>query len=521
MYCENCGARIDDDSRFCENCGALVADPDPEDYVEEDAQALTDLEQLMEMEKTEEPEEATERTGLDQTMVFVKPERRGDDHTYHSEPKEAAAFEMETPGESDTEDKGEEEKPAISYGLSDDDMEIPDALKPEGDSPLFWPAQPERGSWDAEDEWEEEADWKAEQPEPDFKEDAEPLAMSGSEAEESDAFENDADSQEDEDSEAEGGFFSRTGLGAALKSKFRTEPEEKLAEETEAWENEQEEAPEENSDSFETETSTEPWESPAPEAPEEAWNEGQAFESASSSDERKEDQEEAPLFCMACGKRLPQGAAFCDACGTPTGEVAPRQPRRKRVEPGMVLEIVKHIFVKPIGTIEKAASENAFTAGIGFFILKDVILAVVAAALTGRLTATLGIAGTWIAGGDPFGFGAKVFLCGVVADAVWLALLYAAGRLFQGECSLKELTGACGAANIFGAILMLIAVILLAVSLPVGTCAAMIAAAISVISMTTAVESALTIDRERKFYLIAAVTALYFILIFLAAMLLF
>ena len=64
-------------------------------------------------------------------MVFVKPERRGDDHTYHSEPKEAAAFEMETPGESDTEDKGEEEKPAISYGLSDDDMEIPDALKPE------------------------------------------------------------------------------------------------------------------------------------------------------------------------------------------------------------------------------------------------------------------------------------------------------------------------------------------------------------------------------------------------------
>ena len=102
MYCENCGARIDDDSRFCENCGALVADPEPEDYVEEDAQALTDLEQLMEMEKTEEPEEATERTGLDQTMVFVKPERRGDDHTYHSEPKEAAAFEMETPGESDT-----------------------------------------------------------------------------------------------------------------------------------------------------------------------------------------------------------------------------------------------------------------------------------------------------------------------------------------------------------------------------------------------------------------------------------
>lgn len=33
MYCENCGARIDDDSRFCENCGALVADPEPEDYV--------------------------------------------------------------------------------------------------------------------------------------------------------------------------------------------------------------------------------------------------------------------------------------------------------------------------------------------------------------------------------------------------------------------------------------------------------------------------------------------------------
>ena len=54
MYCENCGARIDDDSKFCENCGVLVkseAEPsiepkasEPEtDPVEQEEKGITDL----------------------------------------------------------------------------------------------------------------------------------------------------------------------------------------------------------------------------------------------------------------------------------------------------------------------------------------------------------------------------------------------------------------------------------------------------------------------------------------------
>ena len=488
MYCENCGARIDDDSRFCENCGALVAESEAEAF-EEDAQELTDLDQLMEM--GEEKEKSAEQPVSDQTMVFVKSERRTAEDTSHPKSDKTPAYGMEAQEETEENDEADKGQQEVSYGLSDDDIEIPDALKPEGDTPLFWPAQPERGSWDAEDEWEEESDWKEEQPASVFNEEEAPSQQPEMERMDFDTPIENPDMQEDEISEEESvrddGFFGKMGLGAALKSRFLAGQEEEPVEEEER--NEEHEARE--------------------------------SEDSSVLGEQNEEQEDVPLFCMACGRQLPRGAAFCDACGTPTGEVSPEPPRRKRMEPGILPGILRHIFTEPVKTIERAASEAAFMAGIGFFILKDVVLAVLAAVLMGRFTVALGIENSWIAGGDPFGFGAKVFLCGILADAVWIALLYGAGRLFRGECSLKELTGACGTANIFAAILLLIAVILLAVFRPAGICAAIVAAAVFVICMTKALEAALDVDRERRFYLIAAATALYLILTFLAAAVLF
>ena len=83
--------------------------------------------------------------------------------------------------------------------------------------------------------------------------------------------------------------------------------------------------------------------------------------------------EVAALFCMACGRQLPRGAAFCDACGTPTGEVAPAGVQRKRTVRGIIPGFMKHIFSAPVQTIEKAASEEMLAAGIGFFVVKDIV----------------------------------------------------------------------------------------------------------------------------------------------------
>ena len=77
MFCENCGAKIDEDSKFCENCGEPVKaeaaikfkegydDPLQGSRAEEE---LHDLHELMELDRKDDPV-----AYLEKTMVFVKP----------------------------------------------------------------------------------------------------------------------------------------------------------------------------------------------------------------------------------------------------------------------------------------------------------------------------------------------------------------------------------------------------------------------------------------------------------------
>lgn len=578
MYCENCGARIDDDSRFCENCGTLVGEPEPEtETPKEETRDITDLDQLMAMETPAEPQISERGTVSDQTRVFVKPERKTAEEPCEETPPEKTVeleeesdfasekepqAELERKRQDEMENNPKEEKTEISYGLSEDDIQIPDALKPAKDVPLFWPAQPDRASWDAEDEWEEDGDWQEKTPESEPVQTAEPPSLEEQPRSLSD--EEEPPEEPESHAEKESGFFARTGLGAALKSRFLAEKETWEPEEREWEKNEDAPAPEEfaaDEQREETVSTAERSEEPLlqkdlseqtlfekaeipetipaeGELPAEESPEGQEDEAETAQETREESETPEPLFepapaeegaspqqepfvfCMACGKQLPAGAAFCDACGTPTGEVAPQFSRDKRASQGIVLESLKHVFVKPIQTIEKAASENGFLVGVGFFLLKDVLLAILAAALMGRLTDTLGIADSWIAKGDPFGFGAKIFLCGILADAVWMAILYGAGILFKGGGSVRKLIGACGTASLLPTVLFVVTILLLAVFAPAGACAAFVAAAICLLSMEKAVEAALRIERERQFYLTAAAAGCYLILLFLAAALL-
>ena len=107
----------------------------------------------------------------------------------------------------------------------------------------------------------------------------------------------------------------------------------------------------------------------------------------------------------------------------------------------------------------------------------------------------------------------KVFLCGILIDALWIALLWGGGVLLKASCSVKDVIGACGTANIFPAVILMIAAILLAVSPTVGLCAVLIAAAVAVVSMTTAAQVALELEENRRLYLIFAVTACYILLL--------
>lgn len=563
MYCENCGARIDDDSRFCENCGALVVDSEAKLF-EEESEPVTDLEQLMGMDEEERAADSGKESGSrvsDQTMIFVKPGR--------------SAGEMEKRNLSEPEDdrfrseSEPEQKQEISYGLVDEDsdsgeqipedgvslgldgtgkksdepleLEIPDVLKPSKDDVLIWPERMEGSRWDAEEEWEEEADWQIEKGT--RTEDNTPATAWNTPA----APESEDETEEEPEEEPARGFLGRTGLGAALKAKFRPEPEEEDFEDSVPEEDQAAEESEVRRESQEPQEVAGTEESPgadgggvipeppayrAPELEERGEAERQERpEDRSAGDEAEEsgtgetvetgEAEVAALFCMACGRQLPRGAAFCDACGTPTGEVAPAGVQRKRTVRGIIPGFMKHIFSAPVQTIEKAASEEMLAAGIGFFVVKDIVLAVLAAVFMGRITAALGIGGSWIAGGDPFGFGAKVFLCGILIDALWIALLWGGGVLLKASCSVKDVIGACGTANIFPAVILMIAAILLAVSPTVGLCAVLIAAAVAVVSMTTAAQVALELEENRRLYLIFAVTACYILLLYLAAVLLF
>lgn len=234
-------------------------------------------------------------------------------------------------------------------------------------------------------------------------------------------------------------------------------------------------------------------------------------------DESEIENETKTLFCMACGKELPQGAAFCAICGTPTGEVAPIEIHRRRNKPSIAIPLLKGYFPNPEETIEQAASEDAMSIGAAFFVVKAFVLAIISAIFTKPLTTMLGE--SWFTAGDAFGFAAKVFLGVIIFDALLVALLFGAGILLKQSASARELLGACGIAHILPSVLWVITLILAATAPNAALAVAMIAVATASICTAKAVDAVYN-TKGRNLYItisvaIVYIAALYMVVAFL------
>lgn len=216
------------------------------------------------------------------------------------------------------------------------------------------------------------------------------------------------------------------------------------------------------------------------------------------------------LFCMACGRKLPDGAAFCDICGTPTGAVAPVEIRRRKNS--IALPILKNYFVKPAETIEKAASEDAALLGASILIIKDILTAVISALCMSSLIE--GIIDSWILSGDAFGFAAKVFLLAMLADVILVALLFGIGIVFKAAGSIMEIIGACGVSYLLPSIIWLLALALKGFIPEISLGISLIGLVISALFLGKAIEAVGKIKKDKSMYMVVVILTVYVTLIY-------
>lgn len=559
MYCETCGARIDDDSVFCENCGARLEGPKNGSL-----ESADDLEELMNMDKGAGYSEAAEKT-----MIFRKPhsdpeELEGEDVPEDIEEPEAL-FEDQNPHqeefssqedieeEADFQELSEPEEENIDWAQTDERQETIPAQEPR-DTDLQ-EADSLRELQQDQDMWPETETWNSEEPMQENSETENWAEKWGNGPEGSSSWDRgmtNTDEWLQEEIErtmrslqqSSDHFIYEDRSGTILQG----DPE---------FFDEEFEAPDKTGDIVKEEGSFEnPDGSAEPLAGELNQQEGSgSFQeinyeqsgvlpedlkqtgempdglkqqelSAASEPEAEptsfpppippldpEKKETKLLFCMACGKVLPAGAAFCQDCGTPTGEVAPGAVSAK-TETGMGIGLLKSFFRKPAGTIERAAADEGFLSGVGFFLIKDVVIAVLAALLTERVSIAAGALSGWLLTDDPFAFAAKIFLCGIVLDALWVVALWAMGKVFQVDCSVKALIGACGTAGLFTAVLFLITILLAAFVPAAVGCGLVITGAVTLIAMVKAASAALRINEDLLLFHMAAAAACYSVILF-------
>ena len=226
----------------------------------------------------------------------------------------------------------------------------------------------------------------------------------------------------------------------------------------------------------------------------------------------EKDEPAKQIFCMACGKPLPKGAAFCALCGTPTGEVSPVDLPNMKVKPKVVLPILKTYFVKPAEAIGKAVSADALSLGAGILLIKDLLLALIAALCIEQLAPAM--KGSWLLAGDAFGFGAKLLLMLILADVILLGLIFGAGILFKSACTVRETVAVCGTASLLPALLWIITLLMQAFAPAASLCAAMISLAVSVVFLGKAITAAAKIKDSEAMYMTVIVMIVYIAVIY-------
>lgn len=553
MYCEMCGARIDDDSVFCENCGARVEDPQSEN-----PQPADDLEELMNMDRGAGYSEAAEKT-----MIFRKP---------HNEP--------ESREDEDRDEAALQEREELS---AEPNQESEESFAPE-DAQEDLPEQTDESS-DGKAGQTEVDEWQDEPPaqEADLQEFEvwEELQRDEDERQETETWKREEPAQEVDCREAseEESWAAKWGDGPQGSSSWdrgMTNTDEWLQEEIEktmrslqqssdhfVYEDrsgtilqgdpelfdEEYEMPDRAGNAAGAESGPEPdcltaeslagepqkgadeTQNPGSDLPESGPEEQKQQRSAQGEWKQQADPSGSDVeatsfppkdlektnkklkFCMTCGRVLPPDAAFCQDCGTPVGAIDPGAVSG-REGTGMGISLLKNFFKKPAETIERAAVDGGFLSGIGFLLIKDALIAVLAALFAGKVSVLAGAVSGWLLSSDPFGFGAKIFLCGIVLDALWIAVVWGAGRLFHGLCSVKALTGACGTAGLFTTVLFLITILLSAFAPAAAGCGLAVTGAVTLIAMVKAASAALCLSEDQLMFHMAVAAACYSIILF-------
>lgn len=224
-------------------------------------------------------------------------------------------------------------------------------------------------------------------------------------------------------------------------------------------------------------------------------------------------------ICRNCGQELAADAEFCDSCGAavPESHSRSRKPAQSKAgaEQSTIGSLLTGAFSRPASAITLAGeSENAL-AGAVFLLIKDVIIAAMAAVMIVNGVSELGFLRWIISGEEIWASAGIVFAASLVMDVLWICILCLCGKLFGGSGSLAAAIGAVGTGSLVLTVgLILSAVLLMLFSSDVLVFSVILCAAIFLAATVIITEKALHVSAEWLIYAVPVALLLYGVIIY-------
>lgn len=216
------------------------------------------------------------------------------------------------------------------------------------------------------------------------------------------------------------------------------------------------------------------------------------------------------VYCQKCGKELETGARFCDKCGAQVGKTADT----RQLEPNLLGVLLKQFFVKPAETIKLASDKEGMGAGIILFLIKDLIIAILAVLTMNKLMSYLGYFSYLVSDGDTFVISVKVFFAAVVLDALWMGALLAAGKLFGGDITVPRLIGAAGTASIFLSCAIIVIAIFAGLFPTAVMCPMFLMMAVLAVTGWIILDQVMGVDNDKKMYAVPLMMFVYALVLY-------
>lgn len=174
------------------------------------------------------------------------------------------------------------------------------------------------------------------------------------------------------------------------------------------------------------------------------------------------------MFCPKCGKEIPDGSAFCGACGTNVntmgGPAQAAAPSAAGVAFSNLGGFLKAYFASPVkATRDTLAKKDIATPLIlmGAQLIGCVLMLLGFCLKVNMMTGGYGSVPVqfWLVGG---------LLSDAICVAIFVGLLFAAAKILQSTCTFQDVVAACGCHSVFITALMVITFLGFLISLQVG-----------------------------------------------------